>query len=794
MKIVQRSTRPKDQPGGQRGGPGNRRPGPAASQKGAAAGAAASADPQAVGRKNWRVTVSRDKLTAFLDYAPRDDLPKTLAAEIFKAATELGIAPSGLFDSAHIDKVLRNSENSGITLRQYPICADLAGGFEIRVSEDKASATLMLQKGRGAGKPLELKEVGAALRTSGIKRLDLEKIKTDILTFYRSTDTVLEDYELAAGKPAEKGADQDLTWDVEFMPATKLAELKIAAATTPESAFKGIFSMEKFPMDVVQDAVFVKDEQIIASATPAVRGIPGIDVFGKTIGGMFGSEMRFVLHEHCTKQQNDIVSGAEGVLDRWEQDGAFHLRVRPQSDAEIIATIAPDAMSATVDLIQGQGTGTRLHPEDVRQALITAGVIRGIDLDEIGAAVAAAEARGKADRMVVARGELPQNQAESSLSFRIEVASGRGVTIKQNGRADYRNQDRITIVEEGTLIAEIVSPDANQEGGFDVRGQSIEANKVQELNLNIGEHILQEKDDEGRIKLIAGVSGELAYDGKSIDIVGVHSVTGDVGPTTGNIRFSGPVNISGNVLPGYVVIASGTVKIAEGVEAALVSSEKSVHIVKGVKGGGKAAVRAREGITASFAEQVVLMSVRDITMTNSCLQCSIKCNGRLNLTTEKGRLVGGQTKSRSGVEAAAIGSKNGSKTHISFGQDYLIGDKIDLEQKELEKLKVATVETEALIREAEKDGNAAELAKHRAKKLQILKMNEKRTERLFWLREKFEQHYDSEVIVRGTAYPGVTLESHGRTHEITTEMNKVVFYFNQEKGILEDRPLSAEEN
>ena len=77
--------------------------------------------------------------------------------------------------------------------------------------------------------------------------------------------------------------------------------------------------------------------------------------------------------------------------------------------------------------------------------------------------------------------------------------------------------------------------------------------------------------------------------------------------------------------------------------------------------------------------------------------------------------------------------------------------------------------------------------------MQTLKLIERRTERLFWLREKFEQHFDAEVTVRGTAYPGVILESHGRTFEVVREMKKVVFYFNREKGIIEDRPIAAGE-
>lgn len=767
----------------------------AGSATGRAAGgnAAGNATVQRAGRQNWRVTISRDKLTVYLDYVPKPELDAPLATEILKAIEELGPPPEGLFDSDKIEQILRNAENSRIPLRQYPISEDLEGGFSIDIDDDGLRAALTIRKGRGRGQALNLKEVGAALRASGIKKLDFEKLKTDILTFYRSPETVFEDYELATGSEPEKGEDQEISWEVEFMSALELTELKKAAEDAPEDAFKGIETIEEFPIETAQDAMFITADHIIAALTPPDQGKTGTDVLGKIVQGIPGEAIKLELHEGVKRQQDEVTSTANGILERWETDGTIHLRIRPHSDAQITPSVAADGMTASVSLAQGTGTGSRLHAEDVRQALIAAEVIRGIDLDAVEAAVRMADENGSTEPVVVAKGETPQDQEQSSLSFKIDLASGKGVTIKDNGRADYRNQDRFTTVEEGTLIAEIITPDTNQDYGFDVRGNKIEPPKIKELNLQIGENIVQETDEQGRLQLKAGASGELAYDGKSINIVGVHTVKGDVGPSTGNVRFAGPVNITGNVLPGFVVMATGAVKIGEGVETALISSEKSIHINQGVKGGGKAAIRAREHITAAFAEQVVLMAVQDISVKNACLQCSIKCNGKLKLETEKGHLVGGQTKARSGAEVANLGSKNGAKTNISFGQDYLIGDKIDLEQKELEKLKEATLKTDALIRQAEKDGDTEALSKHRAKKVQILKLNEKRTERLFWLREKFEQHYDSEITVRGTTYPGVVLESHGRTHEVTVEKQQVVFYFNREKGIIEDRPLSAEE-
>ena len=749
--------------------------------------------PGAIGKDNWRIAVSRDRVTAVLDYTPRPEVMAPPAAELIRAATELGLPEEGLFSEEKLNTAIKNSDVSGIPLRGYPISEDSDGGFEITVSADKLQATLSMRKGRGQGKPLELNEVGKALRTSGLKNLKFDQLKTDILAFYRGNEMVLEGYELSVGKPPVPGGDQTLEWKAEFMPATELAELKKGLEEAPEDAFDGLESIKEYPVDSITDVAFVKNDFVVVEISNPDPGKPGTDVFGATIPANAGSGSSVVFHENCQKRDTEISATIDGVLEKWDVDGTPHIRVRPHNDASIAPFIADDGMSATVDLIQGRGTGTRLHVEDARQALISAGVIRGIDLAALEAAVESANKEGAVKQVVVAKGEEPQAADESSLDFKIELATGKAVTINENGRADYKNQDRFTHVEEGTLIAEVATPETAMRDGFDVRGNKIDAAEAKEFTLEIGENIKKERDEEGRLRLVAAVSGELAYDGRSMDIVGIHTIQGDVGPGTGNVRFSGPVHVSGNVLPGFYVIAAGEIKVAEGVEAALLSSENSVHVNQGIIGGGKAGVRAREDITAAFAERVMLMAVKNITLKSACLQSNVKCNGKLSLEGDRGNFVGGQVKARYGVELTNLGSKNGAKTDVSFGQDYLIGDKIELEEKELEKLKDAAVKIDLKIHQDEKEGGIADLKKHRSKKVQILKLIDRRTERLFWLREKFEQHFDAEVTVRNTVYPGVTLESHGRTYEIVREMNKVVFFFNQEKGIIEDRPITAGE-
>jgi len=77
----------------------------------------------------------------------------------------------------------------------------------------------------------------------------------------------------------------------------------------------------------------------------------------------------------------------------------------------------------------------------------------------------------------------------------------------------------------------------------------------------------------------------------------------------------------------------------------------------------------------------------------------------------------------------------------------------------------------------------------RQDKVKMLRLLEKRTHRIFDLRERFEAHVESEVRVRGIVFPGVILESHNRFYEVRSKKAKVAFSFDQEQGRIIERPL-----
>jgi len=371
----------------------------------------------------------------------------------------------------------------------------------------------------------------------------------------------------------------------------------------------------------------------------------------------------------------------------------------------------------------------------------------------------------------------------------VRIASGAAGTVRSDGSIDYKNQDKTTVVVEGQPILEMHAIGTEGQEGFEVLGSPIPAPKDPTVSEppRFDSTIIEEKLNHDIVVLKAGKSGELKFEKNTLSIEVSQKVAGDVGPATGNIKFPGPVTIAGTILSGYAVVAGGDIFISGSVEAALVSADGAVKIIEGVKGAKRGTVRARTNIEAAFAEQAMLLGIDNITLKNSALLCNIKTNGKLVLLGDRGHLIGGLCRARKGIEVQNLGAESGTKTQVSFGQDYLVKDSIEEEEREVERVKALILQADKTMKEQEKSG--ANLDKIRQDKLKLIKLLEKRTMRLFEMREKFEEHFPGEIVVRGSVFPGVIIESHNRFHEIKQAKQKVVFSFDMSLGRVVERPL-----
>ena len=738
---------------------------------------------------DWEVELSEDRATCVLSFNPGHSYAAApTVSEIRARAEELEYPLEALIPDAEIQRIVDRALHENRALDHVPITKSRDSSFEIRVSDDKLSAVLNISKGSGRGSPLDLKALGKAIKESKLRGLDLDKIKTDIMEFYRGHDRDLFGYVLAEGTPPETGPDQKVEYSVRFLANKDKERILSQMREYPEN-LEDVESLDVFPMDAILEMAMVEKEHRILATAPPMEGQAGEDVYGNAIPGRPGSAPKIELLENLEETQNVVFSTVSGILDMGEIDGVTYLRVREHVDARIGVVVAEDRMAAALSLYEGTGSGRRLTEDDVREAVSKAGVKKGIDEEVLIGAVRAAKAGEPVRNLTFARGEESRRGGSREIEFLVHVATGADVAIRDDGRADYRNTDKITVIKAGTEFARIHLPKDEPEPGWDVTGRQLPAPKTSDLELTIGENVQQHENDDDTITLTAAKSGELVYEKNSIDIRPIHRVQGDVDLHSGNIKFPGSVEVTGSVHSGFVVMATGDVKIGEGVDAALVSGDGDISVAQGVRGGGKAVLRTKGSITAAFAEQAVLLSVADIEIKNSIMQCKVKCNGRLTVKNDKGSIVGGEIKVRNGLEVHNLGSNRGIKTQVTFGQDYLIADQIEREEKEIESTKQRITEVDLDMKRSEKVSNRESLQTLRDQKRNLMRVLEKRSLRLFTLRERFEEHFPSEIVVTGTLFPGVTFESHGRTMEVTAERKAVAISFEPEQGRLIERSL-----
>ncbi len=738
-------------------------------------------------RHDWRIIVSPDKASCSLAIEHgHEDAPVPDTAEVIDAARAAGCPIESLLEEDSIATVIRDAIGAGRT-EHIPISKNQDSVIELEIGDDRLTAVLNLRKGRGTGRHLLLKEIGAAIRGAGLRNLDNDRIKEDITTFYASAETELVGYVLAEGTPPTRGTDQSIEYTVRFLDAER-TEQHLASVASRGDLLREMTSLPVFPFDAVERVAFVEQDQRVAEITPATVGSPGVDVYGAVIPGIGGQELPLQLFEDIERTQNLLVSRRKGVLDLGTVDDRIALRVRPHEDACVNIVIAEDRMTAYIRITKDEGGGRPLSMDAVRAEIEKSGVTYGIRDDILESALEQARDDGEVNGVPFAFGEPAVGGDGRKFRWCIAYAPGRNVTIRPDGTADYKNAPRFTTVREGTEIAELLPSTGEPIPGTDVSGRAIPAPETPDDTIEAANHVEPRDEDDGRRVFIAECDGELAFNGKRMEIRPGHAVAGNVGAATGNIRFPGSVSVAGAVESGYFIVSGGEVRISDTIEAALVSAELDIAIAGGIQGGGKAVVRTKRGVVATFIEQATVLAVADVMVKNTILRCAIKCNGRVVVAGDRGGIVGGTVRARRGLDVASLGNSAGVKTTISFGQDYLIADRIESEQKEIEKLKGEIVSIDAALGRAGSDVKS--FSELKTRKVKAMKMMEKRGSRVFLLREKFEQHFASEVKIRGTLYPGVVIESHGRYYEAASPKKKIEIVFDEQTGRLIDRPLA----
>jgi uncharacterized protein (DUF342 family) len=741
------------------------------------------------------VSASPDGLTCLLSFVPGDAAaPAPDAREVLSRAGALGFAAASLLPAEDIDAILKEAIARSRAIDAVPLTPIVNGVALVTVSPDKLTAVLYLRKARGGGKPLTTAATSEAIRASRVRGFNAQKVKADLLAFFSGKAAELADYVLVSGRAPKQGAEQKIEWRALFLPAPE-ADAIMAAAHANAEGLKGLASLAVFPLSGVEAVARVKPDAEVVKITTPSGGEPGVDVFGAALPPGRGGGAAIQLFEGLVMRKDTVVTTAAGILEKGSNGAVTLLRVRPHKDAEMRVLLSPDRMKATISFSPPEGDGKRISAEDARELIRQAGVQRGINQERLAAALGSVMRAEPLTDFLIAEGRSAQLDSRNRIVFHAHLATGSTSAQRRDGSVDFRSQDRITRVQKGEIIATVKPREADAEDGWDVTGETITLAAGNQEALQAGKGVSEALLQDGSITFTAQTQGELVRDGIILSVMDAHSVAGDVNLSTGNINFPGTVRVAGSVRSGFTVVADGVLEIGGSVEAALLSAGGSIIVGQGIKGEGRAIIRTKKELVSAFAEQSVLLAIGDVHLRGSCVRCQVKCNGRLILDSEKGTLVGGEVRASRGIEVQNIGSPGGAHTVVSFGQDFLVKDQIEREEREVAALtkKVADLDSEMLILEKRTAGlsaagvaaqsrDAAALARARAQKLQAMKLIEQRKLRLITLRDKYDEHVPSEVVIRGTLYPGAILESHGRRFQTPLEKKMITLRFDPAQG------------
>lgn len=262
---------------------------------------------------------------------------------------------------------------------------------------------------------------------------------------------------------------------------------------------------------------------------------------------------------------------------------------------------------------------------------------------------------------VLARGMMAVDGHGGQLLWNVSLNENREPAPNDDEKFDHRDVALFCSVAAGDVICEISDPQSGM-AGRDVFGAPIPPPPTSLLPLRLGEGV---ELVENPRRIIATVGGSVDFDGNSIRVAQIYKVHGDVDYNVGNIDFDGSVVITGNVIEGFRVAATGDVEIAGLVDSASVIAGGHIKIGGGVTGHGRSILRAGGDITAHYLNGVNVQAGRHIHIDRQVRGCTIVCGG--NITVDRGGIVGGRVRAAGNVRTTCLGSEMYIATYVGAG-------------------------------------------------------------------------------------------------------------------------------
>ncbi|MDD2609610.1 MAG: FapA family protein [Giesbergeria sp.] len=424
------------------------------------------------------------------------------------------------------------------------------------------------------------------------------------------------------------------------------------------------------------------DNQILLVALPTPGREP---IDGDTLQHLLEQEG----YGDCSINQNALHSAAEMCN---VQKEPFGIEVARRLDAEYQVFVSSDGMNATLNIIAPIG-GKAANPEDALRALSKAGVTFGIDQTAIQDACQ----RGSCSNVIIARGRDVLHGADALFEDLIPHTVNREPKLDENGLIDYRERGEIVAVQPGAPLMRRTPATAGTDGQT-VKGVVVKAKPGKDKPFATGLKGAEVSAEDACV-LVAAVGGLPVRVDAGVNVEPVLRYK-EINMATGNIHFDGSVHVTGEVVQGMTVHASGDIIVDGMVDSGNLHAGGDIRIAGGIIGRSK--IEAQGSVMARFAEGVEIRAGTVIALKDMALECELHAINQITIGTgsrKTGRLVGGHATAMMAIRVVTLGSDKGGTTKITLGVNPALDAEYAALLKRIEEEKEQETRLEQLVKQ-----------------------------------------------------------------------------------------------
>lgn len=384
---------------------------------------------------------------------------------------------------------------------------------------------------------------------------------------------------------------------------------------------------------------------------------------------------------------------------------------------------------------------------------------------------------------LVAQGAAPVEGTDAVVSmYQLQESKPE---VRDDGRVDFYELKLINRVKVGDWLGERIEA-TDGIPGKSVKGDEIKPIKGKTIQLQYDKNSVQEVYNNGKTTLFSRFNGAVSYANGKISVSNHLEISGDVGLSTGNIKFDGYLTVKGSICDGFSVEATKDIEINSalglGSIKSVVSTGGSIYIKGGISSKSRVEIKAARNVFIKFVDNAKIYCGGIAHIGYYSLNSEITSK-ELILDASNGQIIGGCVKAEIRVSSPIIGSEIERKTIIEvvgFNRQAMIEALEDLLHKmsqmktEQQKLKayLSSADTALMNQFQKKEYNDASerlyLIRDDIKNLEDERKN---------IAEYLKTHGEGEIAAAKKIHPNCTLILKGVTNDITSAAPAVTYYF-----------------